>query len=96
MTRLGPRSAQPRQQQPTGWRARKRSSGLYSSYAKAAEEREQMLAADIIVNRLDRIEQLELMRAETLDQIRETVERIAAWYPDDEGISGAASELLDD
>jgi hypothetical protein len=55
-----------------------------------------MLAADIIVNRLDRIEQLESMRAETLDQIRETVERIAAWYPDDEGISGAASELLDD
>jgi hypothetical protein len=78
------------------WLAGKRTIvGLYGSYAKAAE-REQMLATDIIVNRLDRIEQLESMRAETLDQIRETVEKIAAWYPDDERINEAARELLDD
>jgi hypothetical protein len=53
-------------------------------------------AATAIMERLDRIERLESMRAETMDRVRETVDRIAARYPDDERIDAAIHRLLDE
>jgi hypothetical protein len=52
--------------------------------------------ATMILDRLDRIERLESMRAETMDRVRETVEKIAAHYPDDVRIQDAAQDLLDE
>jgi hypothetical protein len=50
-------------------------------------------AATAIMERLDRIERLESMRAETMDHVRETVDKIAARYPDDERIQEKARHL---
>jgi len=53
-------------------------------------------AAYEIITRLDRIERLEAMRAETMDSVRATVERIAERFPDDERIQERAAEFLDE
>jgi hypothetical protein len=58
------------------------------------EQEEAEMTMTAILERLDRIEVLEAMRAETLDSVRQTVERIAEHFPD-ESVREAAAGLLD-
>jgi hypothetical protein len=51
-------------------------------------------ATTAIIERLDRIELLESMRAETMDRIRITVDELAAHFLDDERIEVAVEDLF--
>jgi hypothetical protein len=59
-----------------------------------------MTAAETIIahvdQRFDRIERFESMRAETMDRVRETVDRLAARFPDDERVQDAVERFLGD
>jgi hypothetical protein len=46
--------------------------------------------------RFDRLERLESMRAESVDRVRQTVEELAARFPQDQRIQEAADEFLTD
>lgn len=60
---------------------------------EAAEQREAEMTTTAILERLDRIEALETMRAETLDSVRQTVEWIAEHFPD-ENVRESAGGLM--
>jgi hypothetical protein len=59
-----------------------------------------MTAAETIMahvdQRFDRIERFESMRAETMDSVRQTVEKLAQRFPEDERIQDAVAEFLDE
>ncbi len=59
-----------------------------------------MTAAETIIahvdERFDRFERIAEMRAETMDRVRETVDRLAMRFPDDERVQGAVAEFLDE
>jgi hypothetical protein len=57
------------------------------------EEQKEDEMTSAIVERLDRIEALEAMRAETLDSVRQTVEWIAEHFPD-ENVRESAGGLM--
>jgi hypothetical protein len=59
-----------------------------------------MSAANTIIahvdQRFDRIERLEMMRAEAIDNVRQTVEKLAQRFPNDERIQDATEQFLDE
>ncbi|HCG01431.1 MAG TPA: hypothetical protein DEV93_12910 [Chloroflexi bacterium] len=67
---------------------------------RAKRKEEEMTAAETIIahvdERFDRFERIAEMRAETMDRVRETVDRLAMRFPDDERVQGAVAEFLDE
>jgi hypothetical protein len=59
-----------------------------------------MTAAEAIIShvdqRFDRIERLEAMRGQAMDDVRETVAKLARRFPDDERVQDAVAEFLDE
>jgi hypothetical protein len=64
------------------------------------EEPMSAAAANAIIahvdERFDRYEQIAAMRAETMDRVRETVDRLATRFPDDERIQDGVAEFLEE
>jgi hypothetical protein len=64
------------------------------------KEEELMSAAETIIahvdERFDRIERLEAMRGQAMDDVRETVAQLAQRFPDDERVEDAVAEFLDE
>jgi hypothetical protein len=57
---------------------------------------EEMSQSATIIERLDRIERLESMRAETMDHIRQTLDELAARFLNDERVQVAVEDFLAD
>jgi hypothetical protein len=68
------------------------------SVTQHTEGKELMTAAEAIIShvdqRFDRIERLEAMRGQAMDDVRETVAKLARRFPDDERVQDAVAEFL--
>jgi hypothetical protein len=64
------------------------------------KDEELMGAAEAIIahvdQRFDRIEKLEAMRGQAMDDVRQTVAKLAQRFPDDERVQDAVAEFLDE
>jgi hypothetical protein len=78
----------------------KRKIKFYFESRQTRRERMDMTAAETIIahvdERFDRIERFESMRAETMDDVRRTVEKLAQRFPEDERRQDAVAEFLDE
>jgi hypothetical protein len=78
----------------------KRKIRFYFESRQTRQEGMDMTAAETIMahvdQRFDRIERFESMRAETMDSVRQTVEKLAQRFPEDERIQDAVAEFLDE
>jgi hypothetical protein len=67
---------------------------------RTQQEGMDMTAAEAIIShveqRFDRLERLESMRAETMDSVRATVEKLAQRFPNDERVQDAVAEFIED
>jgi hypothetical protein len=64
------------------------------------KDKELMSAAEAIIahvdQRFDRIEKLEAMRGQAMDDVRQTIEKLAQRFPDDERVQDGVAEFLDE